>query len=182
MKKAVEAINEQFETLARSKNFSKVIYKAFYFACDAHKDQKRKLANEPYIIHPFRVMQKLLEMNPSDEVLVAALLHDVVEDTGKSIDEIESQFGSRVAKRILGLTKTEREPLIKTLEEGAREFPDIILIRIADRLDNLADGEKLPIRVREKYSAQYQPLIDLVEKFKISSPLLEEFKRLQSNI
>jgi GTP diphosphokinase / guanosine-3',5'-bis(diphosphate) 3'-diphosphatase len=86
-------------------NDAKLIKKAFYTSVDAHKDMRRR-SGEPYIYHPLAVAQIVVEeIGLGTTGIVAALLHDVVEDTDMGIDDIERLFGKKVAKIIDGLTK-----------------------------------------------------------------------------
>src|SRR6056300_173921 len=88
-----------------NKGDSTVIKKAFHLAVDAHKDMRRK-SGEPYIYHPIAVAEICItEIGLGTTSIVAALLHDVVEDTEIELKEIEEQFGKKVAIIIDGLTK-----------------------------------------------------------------------------
>src|SRR6187549_1163560 len=86
-------------------NDAKLIKKAFYTSVEAHKDMRRR-SGEPYIYHPLAVAQIVVEeIGLGTTGIVAALLHDVVEDTDMRIEDIERMFGKKVAKIIDGLTK-----------------------------------------------------------------------------
>ena len=86
-------------------NDAKLIKKAFYTSVEAHKDMRRR-SGEPYIYHPLAVAQIVVEeIGLGTTGIVAALLHDVVEDTDMRIEDIERLFGKKVAKIIDGLTK-----------------------------------------------------------------------------
>src|SRR5690625_4817194 len=78
------------------------------FAEKAHKGQRRKNANIPYITHPIRVAERLESIHASDELICAAYLHDVVEDTPFEIEDIEQPFGPRVATSLLHTLKTNQ--------------------------------------------------------------------------
>ena len=80
------------------------IVKAYDFACIAHKEQYRE-SGEPYIIHPINVCKNLALFHADKATLIAGMLHDVVEDTKFTLDDIEKEFGSEVAKLVLGVTK-----------------------------------------------------------------------------
>ena len=84
--------------------FKDMIRKAYETASEAHKDQKRK-SGEPYIIHPLCVALILADLELDKETIIAGLLHDVVEDTGMTIEEIRKRFGDEVALLVDGVTK-----------------------------------------------------------------------------
>ncbi|MDF2934849.1 MAG: pyrophosphokinae [Paenibacillaceae bacterium] len=124
----------------------KRIREAYEFAEHAHSGQLRK-SGEPYILHPLAVADILIGMNMDTTSIIAALLHDVVEDTTVSLDVVEQQFGHTCAMLVDGLTKLERIKF-KTKEEQQNEnyrkmfvamAQDIrvILIKLADRLHNM---------------------------------------------
>ncbi|RAU93066.1 bifunctional (p)ppGpp synthetase/guanosine-3',5'-bis(diphosphate) 3'-pyrophosphohydrolase [Paenibacillus sp. YN15] len=124
----------------------KRIREAYEFAERAHSGQLRK-SGEPYILHPLAVADILIGMNMDTTSIIAALLHDVVEDTTVSLDVVEQQFGHTCAMLVDGLTKLERIKF-KTKEEQQNEnyrkmfvamAQDIrvILIKLADRLHNM---------------------------------------------
>ena len=81
-----------------------MIEKAYKVASEAHKDQKRK-SGEPYIIHPLCVAIILADLELDKETIVAGLLHDAVEDTWMTYEEVEKEFGSEVALLVDGVTK-----------------------------------------------------------------------------
>ena len=116
------------------------------FAKKAHHGQQRKNSNTAYITHPVRVAERLESFNFSDELICAAYLHDVVEDTPYEIEDIEAQFGSKVAK----LVSAHTEDKSKTWKERKQHTVDMIInaekevkyLIVADRLDNLIDLEK----------------------------------------
>ena len=122
------------------------IEKAYYVAKDAHKDQKRK-SGEPYIIHPLCVAIILAQLELDKETIIAGLLHDVIEDTGVTGEEITKEFGEEVFLLVDGVTKLtqlnyEHDKIDKQAENLRKMFlamaKDIrvILIKLADRLHN----------------------------------------------
>lgn len=122
------------------------IKRAIIFAKSKHRhNPPRKLDGRPYITHPVRVASILKEFQLSDQdVLVAAYLHDTLEDTNATFDEIADHFGIRVAKLVQELTSDE----VKVHQMGKAKYllqkmykmsPDALLIKLADRLDNVSD-------------------------------------------
>ena len=122
-----------------------VIQRAYEYADEKHKNQLRK-SGEPYIIHPLAVAEIVAEIGLDTDAIVAALLHDCLEDTDASFDEISHMFGQTVAELVEGVTKLTRVQY-STMEEQQMEnlrkmfmamSKDIrvILIKIADRLHN----------------------------------------------
>ncbi len=124
-----------------------MVRKAYQVALAAHKDQKRK-SGEPYIIHPVCVAIILAGLELDKETIVAGILHDVVEDTVMTTDEIEQQFGNEVALLVDGVTKLtqlnyskdkveiQAENLRKMFLAMAKDIR-VILIKLADRLHNM---------------------------------------------
>ncbi|MCK5570962.1 MAG: HD domain-containing protein, partial [Spirochaetes bacterium] len=84
-----------------------LIKKAYAFAFTAHESQKR-LSGEPFIIHPLYVAGMLFEMGFDAEVIAAGLLHDTVEDTGITLENLKSQFGQEISNLVDGVTKISR--------------------------------------------------------------------------
>ena len=156
-----EMINKGFQHLLESYLTSKhrrkveIITKAFNFAKQAHKGVKRR-SGEPYIMHPIAVAQiACSEIGLGSTSICAALLHDVVEDTDYTVEDIENLFGSKIAQIVDGLTKISGgifgdrasaqaenfKKLLLTMNDDIR----VILIKIADRLHNMRTlGSMLP--------------------------------------
>ena len=85
------------------------IRRAFEFAHEAHEGQERE-SGDPYITHPMAVAETLAELQLDTATICAALLHDVAEDTAISIENLESRFGSEVARLVDGVTKLDKVP------------------------------------------------------------------------
>jgi guanosine-3',5'-bis(diphosphate) 3'-pyrophosphohydrolase len=162
----------------------KLIRKAFNFALNAHAGVRRK-SGELYIFHPLSVaMIAVKEMGLGTTSIVSSLLHDVVEDTDVSLEEIEGIFGSRVAKIIDGLTKISGvightrsmqaenfRKILLTMSEDVR----VILVKIADRLHNMrtldAMSKKNQLKIASETLELFAPLAHRLGLFVIKSEL-----------
>ena len=138
-----------------------LVEKAYMIAREAHRDQKRK-SGEPYIIHPLCVAIILADLELDKESIVAGILHDVVEDTVMTLDEITKEFGPEVALLVDGVTKLtqlswsmdkveiQAENLRKMFLAMAKDIR-VILIKLADRLHNMRTLQYMkPEKQREK--------------------------------
>jgi len=166
------------------KGDKRMIRKAFDMALDSHKDMRRK-SGEPYIYHPIAVAQIAAEeIGLGTTSIVCALLHDVVEDTDVTLDEIEQEFGKKVAKIIDGLTKISGvfdtntslqaenfRKMLLTLADDVR----VILIKLADRLHNMRTLESMPRDKQLKISSEtvylYAPLAHRLGLYAIKSEM-----------
>ncbi|HTW41825.1 MAG TPA: bifunctional (p)ppGpp synthetase/guanosine-3',5'-bis(diphosphate) 3'-pyrophosphohydrolase [Solirubrobacteraceae bacterium] len=126
---------------------------AFVFACEHHADQRRK-SGEDFIVHPVGVARICASMRLDTETLCAALLHDTVEDTSASIEEVRERFGEDIAGVVDGVTKLTGITFSSRDEAQANNYrkmmvamatdPRVILIKLADRLHNMRTIEALP--------------------------------------
>ncbi|KKK47993.1 hypothetical protein LCGC14_3149610, partial [marine sediment metagenome] len=129
-----------------------LIKKACAFASTAHESQKR-LSGEPFIIHPLHVAGMLFEMGFDAEVIAAGLLHDTVEDTGITLENLKRQFGQEISNLVDGVTKISRirsENIKQRQAENIRKMLfsmvndiRIILIKLTDKLHNMRTLEYL---------------------------------------
>jgi GTP diphosphokinase / guanosine-3',5'-bis(diphosphate) 3'-diphosphatase len=132
------------------------IEKAYQFAVEAHAGQERR-SGGPYVEHPVQVARTLAELQLDGSSLVAALLHDVPEDTGTPLAAIEAQFGPEVAKLVDGVTKLSRLSKREHVTQGAGQAENlrkmllamaqdlrVVFIKLADRLHNMQTLEYLP--------------------------------------
>ncbi len=118
------------------------IFAALRFAAEAHEGQFRKGTRIPYLIHPLRVAKILLDYGCPDELAIAGLLHDTVEDTDATVDEIRTIFGEDVARLVEFATEPEKiwtwekrkQHTLHLLESGSAQA---LYLSIADKLDNV---------------------------------------------
>ena len=163
---------------------TKVIRKAFEKSVDAHKEMRRK-TGEPYIYHPIEVAQICVEeIGLGTTSIVAALLHDVVEDTPTTIEDIEKSFGRKVAKIIDGLTKisgvveigsTQQAENFKKIVVALSDDVRVILIKLADRLHNMRTLDSMPrhkqLKIANETIYMYAPLAHRLGLYTIKSEL-----------
>lgn len=184
-------IAKQYKELLRisylqlSAEDKKLIRLAFNTAVDAHKDQRRK-SGEAYIFHPIAVAKIVAsEIGLDATSIAAALLHDTVEDTSFTLDDIERLFGTTVAKIVDGLTKISRlkkdtnislqaenfRKMLLTLNDDIR----VIIIKIADRLHNMQTMDAMPDYKQVKIASEtlyiYAPLSHRIGMYNIKTEL-----------
>ena len=202
-----DAFQHLIDTYLASRHRKKVeiITKAFNFAKQAHKGVKR-LSGEPYILHPIAVAQIACgEMGLGSTSICAALLHDVVEDTDYTVDDISNIFGEKIAQIVDGLTKISGgifgdkasaqaenfKKLLLTMSEDIR----VILIKICDRLHNMRTLDSQPANKQYKIAGEtlyvYAPLANRLGLNKIKTELenlsfkfehKEEFERINQKL
>lgn len=165
---------EHFIETIKSYNSSanvELITKAYELAYRVHDGQKRA-TGEPYIIHPLAVAQILAESEMDSESIIAALLHDVIEDTDVSYQNIKAQFGASIADLVEGVTKLGRIPYSSREEQQMENLRKmflamakdvrVILIKLADRLHNMRTIDNLPEEKRRKKALEtmevYSPI------------------------
>ena len=186
-----ELINGAFQKLindyltSRHRKKVDLITKAFNFARQAHKGVRR-LSGEPYIMHPIAVAQiACKEIGLGSTSICSALLHDVVEDTDYTVEDIENIFGPKIAQIVDGLTKISGgifgeqasaqaenfKKLLLTMSDDIR----VILIKIADRLHNMRTLDSQPANKQYKIAGEtlyiYAPLAHRLGLYRIKSEL-----------
>jgi GTP pyrophosphokinase len=173
---------------------AKLIKRAFTISMEAHKNMRRK-SGEPYIFHPLTVAEICVEeIGLGTTSIIAALLHDVVEDTDIELETIERIFGKKIAKIIDGLTKirgvfeygTSQQAenfrkMLFTLSEDVR----VILIKLADRLHNMRTLESMPRNKQLKVASEtiylYAPLAHRLGLNAIKTELEDLYLRFTDN-
>ena len=199
-KKEYEEIDVAYKQLLSSMDKSLVgddlknVTKAYELALDAHKTQRRK-SGEPYIFHPIEVARiAYQEIGLGPTAVICALLHDVVEDTPVTIEEIYEQFGKKVGLIVDGLTKLDGtymdestespqaenfKKVLSTLVEDVR----VVLIKMADRIHNLRTIDSMPVHKKLKIAAEtmyiYAPLAHRLGQYKIKTEFQDICMKIQ---
>jgi len=139
------------------------VQNAYVFAQNKHAGQLRKFNNLPYITHPENVFNTVSKYSNSQDVKIAAFLHDVIEDTDTSLDEIERAFGTNVAKLVDELTipkwVTRETELQFLLNRTLHMSSDALLIKLSDRLHNVSDLALSPQEFKLRYSKETDKII-----------------------
>jgi guanosine-3',5'-bis(diphosphate) 3'-pyrophosphohydrolase len=155
-----------------------LVRRAYAFAEAAHRGQRRK-DNRAFIAHPVRVARLLAARGYDEEVVAAALLHDVVEDTAVTLDEVRERFGARVAQLVAyvtedpGLPTGERK---RAYREGLRRSPDAArAICAADKVCNASDLREAASDSAEEVLARFAGGLEAqVQRFTAELSMLEE--------
>ncbi|MFA7446403.1 MAG: RelA/SpoT family protein [Flavobacteriaceae bacterium] len=178
-----ELLRISYQTL--SEDDKKLIRKALDVAVEAHKDQRRK-SGEAYIFHPIAVAKIVAsEIGLGATSIAAALMHDVVEDTDVTVEDIERMFNPKIAKIVEGLTKIAKVKTDENISLQAENFRKmlltlnddvrVILIKIADRLHNMQTMESMADYKQAKIASEtlyiYAPLAHRLGLYNIKSQL-----------
>ena len=173
---------------------TEAVRQAWLFAVEAHGTQKRA-SGEPYVSHPLAVARILADLGLDQDAIVAALLHDIPEDTGYSIEDIEKKFGPEVGRLVDGVTKLSKfgarsheeqqaENIRKMLLAMAQDLR-VVMIKLADRLHNMRTISALPhdkqLRIARQTAEIYVPLAERLGIWQIKWELEDlSFKLLES--
>ncbi|MBP5091315.1 MAG: bifunctional (p)ppGpp synthetase/guanosine-3',5'-bis(diphosphate) 3'-pyrophosphohydrolase [Bacilli bacterium] len=162
---AFDDLKAVFYTYITNPDDRKMVERAYLFAAEKHKDQKRK-SGEPYIQHPLEVAYILAQLQGGPATIAAGFLHDVVEDTDTTIEDIKNLFGEDVAKIVDSLTKIQRLKLSKRTEVdfeaedhrkiflGMAQDVRVILVKLADRLHNMRTLQSLSVERQKALSKE----------------------------
>jgi (p)ppGpp synthase/HD superfamily hydrolase len=146
--------------------------RAYEFAKWAHEKvgQKRKYTGEPYIVHPVAVAEMVREIGGSEQMIAAAYLHDVVEDTGVPLRDIRAEFGPEVAELVGWLTDVSKpedgnRATRKALDRGhiAKAPPEAKTIKLADLIDNSASITAHDPAFAKRYLQEKMALLEVLE-------------------
>ena len=173
-----------------------IIQRAYVFAASAHAGQTR-LSGEPYLSHPLAVAHILSELGFDEPTVVAGLLHDTVEDTGTTLDDLDAQFGEEVADIVDGVTKINTITFDNKEEAQAENIRKMILamshdmrvlmVKLADRLHNMSTLEFQKLHKQQRIAREtmdiYAPLANRLGLYELKRRLEDlSFKYLQPDV
>ncbi|MDD3646194.1 MAG: RelA/SpoT family protein [Candidatus Gracilibacteria bacterium] len=182
-----------YMTYSDKKTINDEIYKAYYYARDAHEGQFRQ-SGDPYIIHPVEAVGILVSLKPDLDTIQACFLHDVIEDTPKTKDDIEKNFGKQVALLCSGMEKLSKVKYrgedrnvgsLRKMFVAMAEDLRVIFIKLSDRLHNMQTLRFHPSpEKRERIALEtlniYIPIADRLGLFQLKNALEEEcFRNLE---
>lgn len=158
----IDALAERLQTYLDASQVN-VVRRAYYYAEQAHEGQYRR-SGEPYIVHPLAVAQVLADLQLDHQCLAAAMLHDVIEDTGIPKEAISAQFGESIAELVDGVSKLTQIEFKSKAEAQAENFQKmtlamardirVILVKLADRLHNMRTLGPLKPEKRRRIAAE----------------------------
>lgn len=166
-----------------------IILRAASLAREAHAGQKRKYTDAPFIVHPARVAGRVaVHPRATKAMVVAAFLHDVVEDTPYTLDDVSAAFGSEVAQLVGELTNPSKGTKVPRQERKrqdrkrlARISDEAKIIKLLDRIDNLHDMGNAPKGFRDKYCEESRLLVEVIGDAdpELKAELLDTVERLE---
>src|SRR5881397_2334846 len=166
------------------KGDKELVRHAFEMAADAHKTMRRK-SGEPYILHPLAVAQICVEeIGLGVRSTICSLLHDTVEDTDITMDDVQREFGNEIAKIVDGLTKISNIVDVNASQQAENfrkilltltDDPRVILIKLADRLHNMRTLDSMKLEKQLKIASEtiyvYSPLAHRMGLYNIKTEL-----------
>jgi len=189
----------QYELVERVKNYDPdadeaLLNRAYVFSMQAHGSQKRA-SGDPYFSHPIEVAGILTDLHLDDETIVTAILHDTIEDTVATPEQIEKSFGPNIARLVDGVTKlskieaqTENERAAENLRKFLLAMSDdirVLLVKLADRLHNMRTLHHIPsVEKRRRIAREtleiYAPLAERIGMYEFMKEMQElAFRELE---
>src|SRR6201991_4370348 len=180
----------QYELVDRVLNYDPdadeaLLNRAYVFSMQAHGSQKRA-SGDPYFSHPIEVAGILTDLKLDDETIVTAILHDTIEDTVATHEEIERLFGPNIARMVDGVTKlskieaqSENERAAENLRKFLMAMSDdirVLLVKLADRLHNMRTLHHIPSETKRRRIAKetmdiYAPLAERIGMYEIMNEM-----------
>ena len=178
-----QSLVDSFSSYIHKKKDINLIEEAYHIAKDKHVDQMRK-SGDPYITHPVAVAKILAELRVGPATLIAALLHDTVEDTDYTLEEVKEKFGLEITNIVDGVTKIGKLSFSQTASQAdnhqkmllamAKDIR-VIIIKIADRLHNIRTLGSMPPEKQYRIASEtldiYAPLAHRLGIFRIKAEL-----------
>jgi len=147
------------------------VIKAYEFSKEKHSGQERKFSGLPYFSHPKEVSRIIEQLTNNEDLVIAALLHDTIEDTNTTYEEIEKEFGKKVADIVLEVTSDDERSLRKYgkgLYLGMKMMTmttDALIVKLADRFHNVKylEGDDVPLKFVKKYCHETWTILKIVK-------------------
>lgn len=145
------------------------IIKAYEYAQEKHVGKMRKFSDLPYFSHPKAVARIIEELTANEQLVIVALLHDVVEDTDTTVEEIKELFGVKIASLVKELTSRElKHDESKTTylcDKMIKMTSDALTVKLADRFHNIKylEGDKVHLSFIKKYYKETRSIIDFIK-------------------
>jgi len=158
------------------------VVKAYEFSKEKHGSQVRKFSGLPYFSHPKEVARIVEDLTKDEDLIIVALLHDTIEDTNTTYDEIKKLFGKKIADFVVELTSDDKRSIRKfgkglylgmKMSEMTQEA---LVVKLADRFHNVKylEGDDVPFKFIKKYYHETWVILGIVKR----SDHLNEFRRL----
>lgn len=178
---------------------SDTIFSALRFATNAHSGQFRKTTKVPYIVHPIDVMDILINNNASNDAIVAGILHDTLEDTATTANDLRQEFGDRITELVIGASEPDKSQSWETRKTHTLEtlcnIDDIdqLMVICADKLSNISSiataltkyGDAVWARFKRGYEQQkwyYCGLAQIFEKHIHKSQLFKDYVEMVHHV
>jgi (p)ppGpp synthase/HD superfamily hydrolase len=178
------------------------IFDAIDFAVKAHRGQSRKGSHVPYIVHPIGVSKLLIEAGCEEDIVIAGLLHDTLEDTPVTVEDLKVNFGEKIAEIVSSISEPDKKDTWEHRKTHTIEYlktapVDSLLVECADKLDNIRAirqdfarlGDGLWSRFKRGFDKQKWYYMSLMEAFALRSEespelsmLFKEFKKESEEI
>lgn len=175
------------------------IFSAIRFAADAHSGQYRKGTKLPYLVHPIAVMQYLIQYNASDDAVAAGILHDTLEDTPTSADDLRAVFGNRITDLVIRASEPDKRlSWMERKQHTIAALSDIddleqLMVVCADKLSNISsiesDLQTHGVNVWQRFNCGYEQqkwyycsLAEIFARHTHRSPIFDEYINITNRV